>query len=158
QGNAPLSFAQQRLWFLDQLEPNSPVYNVPQLVRIEGQLDTAALESAFLTVLTRHEALRTHLVVSNGEPRQEIASITKFLLPVVDLRSSAEARESKLKLLANEEARRPFDLKSDLLVRAKLAQLDEATHALFVTFHHIACDGWSIEIFWEEIFAAYEAF
>ncbi|HMJ64061.1 MAG TPA: amino acid adenylation domain-containing protein, partial [Candidatus Binatia bacterium] len=103
QGNAPLSFAQQRLWFLHQLEPNSPVYNVPQLVRIEGMLDTSALESAFLTVLTRHEALRTHFIMTDGEPRQEIASITRFPLPVVDLRSlTDEARQSELKELANQ--------------------------------------------------------
>jgi amino acid adenylation domain-containing protein len=156
---APLSFAQQRLWFLHQLEPDNPVYNLPHTVHIEGKLDLTALESAFLAVISRHEALRTALVIVDGEPRQQIFSVDSFKLPFIDLAGDSQPeRSSKLERLAREEGCQPFDLSRDLMVRAKVARLGESEHVLIVTFHHVASDGWSVEIFWGELFKAYEAF
>jgi amino acid adenylation domain-containing protein len=157
-GTLPLSFAQQRLWFLHQLEPNSPLYNLPHSLRITGAVNQQALEAAFLEVISRHEALRTTLVTVDGEPRQRIDRISNFKLPLVDLsHQSSTGREAELKRLSLGEARKPFDLTRDLMVRAKLVRMAETEHILLVTFHHVACDGWSVELFWNELLSAYEA-
>ena len=158
-GNLPLSFAQQRLWFLDQLIPNNPFYNVPAAFRLTGSLNLAALEQTFNEIVGRHEALRTTFVVVEGQPIQAIAPTVKISLPVIDLRQLPQVeRETQAQRLATQEAQRPFNLSTDLLLRVTLLQLDEAEHILMLNMHHIVSDGWSIGVLIGEIAALYTAF
>ena len=150
----PLSFAQQRLWILDQLEPGLPVYNVPVAVSINGRLDVVALEKSLNEVVRRHEALRTSFEVRGGLPVQTIAAALTLTLPLTDL----SARPEEARRLAAEEARRRFDLAAGPLVRARLFRLGEEEHALVLTLHHIVSDGWSLEILVREVAALYEGF
>jgi len=155
----PLSFAQQRLWFLDQFEPNSATYNIPWAVRLQGPLDTAALHRAFQTLVERHETLRTTFSVGDDDPKQVIAE--QFILPlsVIDLQPWPEShREAEAERLATAEAQRPFDLARGPLVRAQLLQLGAADYLLLFTMHHIISDGWSIGVFSRELAALYAAF
>ncbi|MEA2175937.1 MAG: hypothetical protein QOD00_3529, partial [Blastocatellia bacterium] len=155
----PLSFAQQRLWFLDQLEPGSPIYNIPAAVRLNGSLKIAALESGFNEIIRRHEALRTTFSALDGEPIQLIAPALTLSLPVVDLSAfESSEREAEVQRLAREEARRPFDLARGPLVRATLLRLCEEEHVLLLTMHHIISDGWSAGILIKEMAVLYEAF
>ncbi len=155
----PLSFAQQRLWFLDQLDPGSSLYNIPAAVRLCGPLDSAALERSLQEIIRRHEALRTTFPSGDGQPSQVIEEAIEFHLPLVDLRELPEpARESEARWLAQEEATRPFDLSRDLMLRGRLLRLGEQEHLLAITQHHIASDGWSIGVFWGELAALYEVF
>ncbi|HLL70296.1 MAG TPA: amino acid adenylation domain-containing protein [Pyrinomonadaceae bacterium] len=159
-GALPLSFAQQRLWFLDQYEPESAAYNIPAAVRLSGALDFAALERTFDEVVRRHESLRTSFAVAaDGEARQEIAPSLKMKLPLVDLRRMPEReREAAVQRMAAEEARRPFDLSNVPLLRASLLQLEEREHVLLLTMHHIVSDGWSMAVLIREVATLYEAF
>ncbi|HEX2095190.1 MAG TPA: amino acid adenylation domain-containing protein, partial [Longimicrobiaceae bacterium] len=135
----PLSFAQQRLWFLAQLQPESAAYNVPSALRLEGRLDAAALEATLREVVQRHEALRTSFAVRSGRPVQVIASEGRLSLPIVDLTGlEPERREAWLRTLAAAEAVRPFDLRRSPLLRALLIRLAGEDHALLLTHHHIA--------------------
>jgi acyl-CoA synthetase (AMP-forming)/AMP-acid ligase II len=155
----PLSFAQQRLWFFDQLSPGSPVYNIPSAVRLCGPLDRAALEMALETILRRHEALRTNLVTVEGQPVQVVASPPAVQVPVVDLGGlPAAEQEVRAATLAAEDARLPFDLARDLMLRPCLLRLGAEDHILVMTTHHVASDGWSNGILFRELAAAYEAF
>jgi amino acid adenylation domain-containing protein len=155
----PLSFAQQRLWFLDQFEPGNPFYNVPGAVRLYGALDVAALEQSINEVVRRHEILRTTFTSAHGQPRQVIAPALKLTLAPENLQALAEAeRQAEVRRLAAEEARRPFDLAASPLVRARLLQVDEEDHVLLFTMHHIISDGWSVNILFREVAALYEAF
>jgi len=155
----PLSFAQQRLWFLDQLEPGNPFYNIPTAMRLVGQLNAQALEQSLNQIIRRHEILRTNFAIQEGQPVQVIADTLTLILPVVDLQElAATSQEITSQQLATQEALRPFDLASEPLVRAKLLQLGEAEHVLLLTMHHIVFDGWSIDILMRELGAAYEAF
>ncbi|HYG65750.1 MAG TPA: amino acid adenylation domain-containing protein, partial [Thermoanaerobaculia bacterium] len=156
----PLSFAQQRLWFIEQLEPGSAVYNTPFFLRLTGALDVVALASAFAGVVERHEVLRTTFVAAEGNPAvQVIGSRYAPGLPVIDLgdlvtmSSEAEARR-----LAALEAARPFDLRCGPVLRTTLLRLAEAEHVLVVNAHHIATDAWSLEILWREVAALYDGF
>ncbi|MFP2933044.1 amino acid adenylation domain-containing protein, partial [Pyxidicoccus sp. 3LG] len=143
-GELPLSFAQQRLWFIDQLEPGSPLYNMPAALRLEGTLDVGALERAISDVVERHEALRTTFASRDGEPVQVIHPATALSVPVVDLTAlSADARQAEVMRLAREEALRPFDLTTGPLLRVTLLRLGEREHVLLLTMHHIVSDGWS---------------
>ncbi|HEX6292480.1 MAG TPA: amino acid adenylation domain-containing protein [Herpetosiphonaceae bacterium] len=154
----PLSFAQQRLWFLDQLQPHSPFYNVPLAVRLSGQLDRAGLEQSLSAVLRRHEALRTTFSEVAGAPRQVIAPAATIDLTVVDLRGlPAFEREQEARRLAAIEARRPFDLQHGPLLHAALLRLDDAEHVLILTLHHIVADGWSLGVLLREMAALYQA-
>ncbi len=154
----PLSFAQQRLWFLDQLEPNNPFYNIPLSMRLTGELNVDALEWALAEIARRHEVLRTTFTVRDGNPVQVIAPEMNFVLPVVDLSTNpTEQRETDAKRLAEEEARRPFNISRDPMFRAKLIRLNQQEHALVLVMHHIAGDGWSMGVFSREIAALYEA-
>src|SRR5437867_10039381 len=113
-GRAPLSFAQQRLWFLEQLSPGSPVYNINEALRLHGALDPSALERSVCEIIRRHEALRTNFIAVDGQPVQVIAPASGFKIDVVDLREHAPLeREPELHRLAEEEAGRPFDLTRD---------------------------------------------
>lgn len=157
-GPSPLSFAQEQIWYLDQLEPNSPVYNISQGLRLRGHLDREALERSLNWITARHEALRTNFVVSSGIPVQVVASEQDLKIEFADLsRLPAEKQSEVGQVLGNEEARRPFDLSRDLLIRAKLFRLGPAEHILVLTVHHIVFDLWSLGIFYRELTEAYRA-
>lgn len=159
QAHAPLSFAQQRLWFLDQLAPGSPVYNIPEAVRLSGTLSLPALEKGLSEILRRHEALRTTFQSVDGQPVQVVGSDYHFQLPVTDLSHlSPQAREEEIRRLALVEAHQPFDLTRDLMLRASLLRLDAADHVLLLTMHHVASDAWSIAILYSELAILYRAF
>jgi aspartate racemase len=156
---APLSYAQERLWFLDQLEPGSPTYNVPAALQLEGALDAEALVGSLNEIVARHEALRTAFPSVDGQPVQRVATAMGLHVPVVDLSGLPESeREGRARRLAEEEARRPFDLARGPLLRAKLLRLDEEKHLLLLTMHHIVSDGWSAGILSRELATLYEAF
>ena len=157
--SAPPSFAQQRMWFLDQLVSGSPLYNVPCRAWLTGSLDVGALHRALCEVVARHESLRTRLPALDGEPLQVIMPAVPCELPVTDLVSLAQAdREATVQRVAKEEARRPFDLARGPLFRARLLRLSEDEHALLLTLHHIVSDGWSVGVLFRELGTLYEAF
>jgi amino acid adenylation domain-containing protein len=158
QGNAPapLSLEQQRLWFFNQLEPGSPLYNMPIASRLRGPLNPAALQQAMDTVLARHEALRTRFV--GQEPAQTIDTPSSVPMQTIDLRHLPEAqREAEARRLLEVEAKLPFDLSRDLMVRTVLVRLDEQDWIFLVLMHHIASDDWSWRVFCSEVAAAYTA-
>ncbi|HSG39201.1 MAG TPA: amino acid adenylation domain-containing protein, partial [Thermoanaerobaculia bacterium] len=158
-GALPLSFAQQRLWFLDQLDPGSPLYNIPLALWVEGDLDTTVLARGLEEVVSRHEALRTVFTAVEGTPAQVVLPPGPFPLPVVDLAGLPEAgREAAARALAAAEAARPFDLRRGPLLRASLLRLGPSVHMALLTLHHIVSDGWSMEILAREITALYAAF
>ncbi|HYH47367.1 MAG TPA: condensation domain-containing protein, partial [Thermoanaerobaculia bacterium] len=158
----PLSFAQERLWFLDRLEPGGSVYNIPAAVRLAGPLGMAACGAALDEVMRRHEALRTGFREGpDGQPVQVIEPWSPLGLPAVDLSAlSGEAREAEVRRLVREEAGRPFDLAAGRPLRAAVLRLDAAAaeHVLLLTVHHIAADGWSVGILVRELAALYGAF
>jgi amino acid adenylation domain-containing protein/non-ribosomal peptide synthase protein (TIGR01720 family) len=158
-GEMVLSFAQARLWFLEQLEPGSSAYNIPAAVRLTGSLDVAVLEQSLNEIVGRHEVLRTTFGMVSGEPRQVIAPVLALTLRWVDLRDLPEAQQKiQVERLATEEAQQPFDLAKGPLLRATLLQLGEAEHVLLLTMHHIVSDGWSMGVLIRELAALYEAF
>ena len=159
-GGIPLSFAQQRLWFLDRLEPESPFYNVPAAVRLRGRLDPAALGAAFQEIVRRHEALRTRFPEEAGRPVQVVENDLPLPLPLLDLSglSKREEREEEAARLARAEARRPFDLGRGPLLRLTLLRFGEDEHLLLAVFHHIVSDGWSMGVFLRETADLYRAF
>ncbi|HEX6861274.1 MAG TPA: amino acid adenylation domain-containing protein, partial [Thermoanaerobaculia bacterium] len=151
---APLSFSQERLWFLERLTPGTGLYNLPGAARLRGPLDPGALERACGEIVRRHETLRTRFEVRAGLPVQVIAPPAPWSLPVVDLSGLAESRRESERLAA-EEAARPFDLGSGRLLRTTLLRLGPREHALLVTVHHIASDGWSQRLLFRELAAGY---
>ena len=158
-GSIPLSFAQQRLWFLAQMEGVGQAYHIPSGLRLEGKLNRESLVRALDRIVARHEALRTRIVSVNGEPVQQIAPAeeSRFRLLEHDLRQSADV-ENDLDRLLVEEARSAFDLEAGPLIRGRLIRLGEDEHVLAFTMHHIVSDGWSLSIFFKEISALYGAF
>jgi amino acid adenylation domain-containing protein len=156
----PLSFAQQRMWILDQLEPGSFAYNLGTALRLYGWLEAAAFGAALAGIVRRHEALRTLFTVGDdGEPRQVILPAKERPLPLVDLTAlPAPERASEAARLAAEDALRPFDLAREPLLRTTLLRLAEREHALLLAMHHIITDGWSIGIFTRELTELYRAF
>ncbi|HEX6863855.1 MAG TPA: condensation domain-containing protein, partial [Thermoanaerobaculia bacterium] len=151
----PLSFSQERLWFLTQLDPDSPAYNMPAAVLLEGALDVPALARSFGEVRRRHEVLRTVYPAVNGEPALRVLPAT-FDLPVMDLSGlPEEARTEERRRLALEEGRRPFDLTAGPMLRTSLLRLGAQEHVLLLTMHHIASDGWTIGILIRELEALY---
>ncbi|HEU4593896.1 MAG TPA: condensation domain-containing protein, partial [Pyrinomonadaceae bacterium] len=156
---APLSFAQQRLWFLDQLEPGSVAYNMPTALRLTGRLDVPTMERTFGEIVRRHEVLRTRFVEVDDSPVQVITPASEVSLPLTDLGHLAEGeREAEAQRLTQEEARRPFDLAAGPLLRAALLRLSEEEHILLVTMHHIVSDGWSMGVLVREMTTLYSAF
>ena len=154
----PLSFAQQRLWFLHRLEPSSAAYNIPVARELDGDLDAVALEQALGEIVRRHEILRTTYPASDGTPRQRVSPFGTFRLPVLDLTAlppAARRAEARRRLAA--DAARSFDLARDQPLRALLARLAAREHVLLVNVHHIAFDGWSQGIFDRELSALYDA-
>ncbi|HEV2707576.1 MAG TPA: amino acid adenylation domain-containing protein [Pyrinomonadaceae bacterium] len=158
-GEAALSFAQQRLWFLDYLEPGNPAYNISSAVRLSGTLDHAALERAFTEILRRHEVLRTTFADVEGTPVQTIAKTLPVPLTMIDLSQLApDEREERALRLKSEEARRPFDLRRGPLLRVTLLRMSEREHVALLTMHHIISDDWSMGVLIGEIGKLYEAF
>jgi len=154
----PLSFAQQRLWFLEQLE-GGPLYNVPFALRMSGELSVAVLARVFAEVVRRHEVLRTMFPSDGGQPRQVILPPAGFALPLVDLTALApERREPVAAERIAEEARRPFDLARGPLLRLGLFRVDATEHVLLLVLHHIVSDGWSLGVLVREVGALVTAF
>ena len=156
---APLSFAQQRLWFLDQLEPGLSLYNLPFAFPLKGRVSIPVLERCLNEIVRRHEVLRTTFSTEAGRPIQVVHPQMQISLPVVDLTDqSPEDREPEAARLATLEAVTPFDLRADPMVRASILKLGDAHHVMLITMHHIASDGWSLGIFFRELTALYEAY
>ncbi|HEU0054786.1 MAG TPA: condensation domain-containing protein, partial [Longimicrobium sp.] len=158
-GAPPLSFAQERLWFIDRLDPGSATYNIPVGWRLGGALDEPALERALGEIVRRHEALRTTFAEVDGSPVQLVAPFAGFVLPVEELSELDEAdREAAVRRRAGEEARRAFDLSAGPLFRAALLRLGEEDRVLLLTMHHIVSDGWSMGVLFRELTALYQAY
>ncbi|MGL5833955.1 MAG: condensation domain-containing protein, partial [Waterburya sp.] len=158
-GNIPLSFAQQRLWFLDRLEPGNPFYNQPSALRLTGELQVAVLEKSLREIISRHEILRTTFTTIAEQPVQAIASDVDFKLPVIDLSNLSPTKtEREVKKLAQQEAEKPFNLGRDLLLRATLIKCNIQEHIVLFTTHHIVSDDWSTGILIQEIATLYQAF
>src|SRR6476469_4768333 len=164
-GPIPLSFAQQRLWFLDRFMPGNSFYNTSTALRLRGALNIAALEGSLTEMVRRHEALRTTFGSVDGQPVQIVAPPpgaaggVAVHLRLEDLSAlPASEGEATATRLANEEARRPFDLASGPLLRAALLRLGEQDSVLLLTMHHIISDGWSMGVFFRELSALYAAF
>jgi amino acid adenylation domain-containing protein/FkbM family methyltransferase len=157
--NVPLSFAQQRLWFLEQLNPGLYAYNLASAIRLSGSLDREALEWAINEIHRRHESLRTHFVATEGNPVQVITPPMPVRLELNDLSSlPAEERFEEAMRLATQEAQQPFDLEKGPLTRIRLLKLEEEQHVALFTMHHIISDGWSKAILTRELAVFYEAF
>jgi hypothetical protein len=158
-GGLPLSFAQQRLWFLSQLQLSGAAYNMPTAVRLGGDVNVAALEHSIGAVIRRHESLRTRFEFAHGQPVQLINEPTQFELPVEDLRHlPAGESEAETRRRAAAEAVREFDLSQGELLRAKLLRTAEQEYVLLLTIHHIASDGWSSGVLLKELTAFYQAY
>jgi len=154
----PLSFAQQRLWFLDQFEPGSAFYNIALPVRFPVSVEPSLLEGALNDLVARHETLRTTFGLASGEPAQVIAPELKIAVPVHDLRRLPEdLKRAEAQRLTSLEAQRPFDLENGPVVRAELVRLADADNLLLLTIHHIAADGWSMDVLFRELIAFYDA-
>jgi amino acid adenylation domain-containing protein len=153
----PLSFAQRRLWFLAQLEPESAAYHIYQAQRLQGPLNVEALQKALDTVVARHEALRTTFPVQDGEPFQDVHAPSAAALRTVELCGLVSDREAELKRILGEEVRRPFDLTQGPLFRGLLVRVGAADHVLLLTLHHIVSDGWSMGVLMDELVCAYNA-
>ncbi len=155
----PLSFSQQRFWFLDQLAPDSSFNNIPVALRIRGVLDLTALHRALKEIVRRHEILRARFVVDQGHPSQVIDSQYELPLPVEDLMNvSGAVQEEHILLWMSNEAHQAFDLSAGPLIRVRLLRLTQADQILLVTIHHIVADGWSMRIVGRELTRLYEAF
>jgi amino acid adenylation domain-containing protein len=155
----PLSFAQQRLWFLQQMNPQSPAYNMPVASRLLGRLDVEALEQTLNEIAQRHEILRTTFQMIDARPMQVISPRSALKMPLLDLTHLPEAaREAEAHRLAVEDVRQPFDLVNGPLVRASLLRMNVEDHVLLLTMHHIISDGWSISVMVHELAALYNSF
>ena len=158
-GDIALSYAQQRLWFLDQLEPGRSTYNIPVAVRLQGHLEVEALGRALLEVIRRHEVLRTHIELRAGRGVQVIEAQWSGGVEEQDLRGlPAVERSQEILRVASEEAERPFDLSRGPLLRMRLLYVEEQEHVLLLTMHHIVSDGWSMGLLMREVAVLYEAY
>ncbi|MCF7958259.1 MAG: amino acid adenylation domain-containing protein, partial [Phycisphaerae bacterium] len=158
EGLLPLSFAQQRLWFLNEYEPNSPLYNIPLKLSLSGSLDHAALEQSLNEIISRHESLRTTFDVIDGNPVQVIHSPSDRVLQIEDLSDIPEKEQGqKVHSLARAEADTPFDLKLGPLFRYRLLRLGDNRHILLLNMHHIISDGWSLDVLMNELSVCYTA-
>ena len=156
EGPLPLSFAQQRLWFLEQWEPGSTAYLLPYAWRLKGTLKVDILEASLTALVTRHESLRTNCIVVDGQPVQIIAPVAPISLPCRDLATLSEPeRETELERLIHHESHQPFDLTTEPLWRGQLLRLGPEEYVLLLTIHHIITDGWSMGIMFQELNAFY---
>ncbi len=159
EGPLPLSFAQQRFWLLDQLEPGSITYLLPLAIRLCGPLDMEALLRSLQAIVERHETLRTSMLTVNGEPRQSITHSLDLQVPLVDLSQLAPSEsEAQAHQFILQELEKPIDLASKQLLRATLLRLSPNEHILLLTFHSIISDGWSMDVFMRELSSLYQAF
>ncbi|MBD2606568.1 AMP-binding protein, partial [Scytonema hofmannii FACHB-248] len=159
QSPVPLSAPQQRLWFLQQLEPQSSVYNEFACIQLKGILNFAALEKSFNEIVKRHESLRTSFETLDEQPVQVIHPTLTVELPMVNLSDLPQAlQDAEVERLTTEIAQKPFDLTSSPLLRVMLLQTGEQEHLLLLVIHHIVCDGWSIQVLNQELAVLYEAF
>ena len=158
-GHFPLSFAQQRLWFLDRLLPDKATYNIPSVWRLHGPLDALALERSLNELVARHETLRTRFVLRADEPVQVIEPPGALALSITDLSALPQAeREARARQITDSEVRRPFDLETGPLLRVQLLRLAAQEHLLLLNVHHIVSDGWSMGVLWRELSTLYTAF
>ncbi len=154
----PLSYAQERLWFLDQLDPGTATYNLPSALQLSGRLDVAALAGSQCEVVRRHAALRTVFTVVDGRPCQVVTPARREALPLADLAAlPAAARDREVRRLADEEALQPFDLARGPLLRTGLLRLAPDEHVILLTMHHIVSDGWSMGVLIHEVAVLYAA-
>ncbi len=155
----PLSFAQERLWFLDRLEPGGAAYHIPLRVRLRGALNEVALERSLRELVRRHEVLRTRYIAPAGTPEQRVESETEWRLVRLDQWNlPAGQREAEAARWARKAIAEPFDLARDYPLRARLLRWSEQEHELVLTLHHIAADGWSLGVLWRELDALYRAY
>jgi amino acid adenylation domain-containing protein len=155
----PLSFAQERIWFMDQLEPNRPIYNLPDTHYFKGPLDFDALQRTLTEIVRRHESLRTTFQTVDGEPMQVIAPPEPLSLQIVDLSEMPpQERQAEAQRLADDDAQQPFDLSCGPLMRVQLVRLAEEEHLLLITMHHIVSDGWSVIRMGHELGTLYQAY
>ncbi|MDP1796822.1 MAG: amino acid adenylation domain-containing protein, partial [Planctomycetaceae bacterium] len=158
-GYLPLSFAQERLWFLDQLVPDNPFYNIPRVVRLRGTLNLEALQQTLDEIVRRHEPLRTTIATQGGRGVQQIWPAASLEIPLIDLTSwSLSNRETEARRIVRHEAQQPFNLTQGPLVRALVIRLDSDDHIVFWLMHHIVSDGWSMGVLNGEVAALYGAF
>src|SRR5579885_827981 len=153
----PLSFAQQRLWFLDQWQPGNAAYNIALVLQLTGNLHISALQLSLAEIVKRHESLRTSFTVSERQPVQIISRSLDLPLPVIDLTAIPE-REQAVQQLALTEGQKPFNLTHAPLMRTSLLRLDSNEHILLLTMHHIISDGWSLSILIRELAILYPSF
>lgn len=159
QGSAPLSFSQQRLWFLDRLEAGNLAYHIPTALRLQGRLDIRALEQAVNEMIRRHEILRTRFGMDGEQPVQIVAPELRLSIGVVALSELAETdRDAEVLRLARADGAQFFDLTTGPLLRVNLLVLGEQEYVLLFTLHHIVFDGWSAAILFEEFASLYQAF
>jgi thioester reductase-like protein/FkbH-like protein len=155
----PVSAAQESLWYLDQLEPDTAAYHVVQAVRLSGPLEVEVLQRSLNEIVRRHESLRTTFPAPEGKPVQQILREATLSVPVIDLTTLPESRrEADAQRLATEDSQRSFDLAHDLPLRTTLLRLGDADHVLVLTLHHIVSDGWSLGVFFRELATLYRAF
>nr|BFE90186.1 hypothetical protein GCM10020185_07220 [Pseudomonas brassicacearum subsp. brassicacearum] len=155
----PLSYSQQRMWFLWQMEPDSPAYNVGGMARLRGVLDVGRFEAALQALILRHETLRTTFPSVDGVARQQVHGETGLRMGWKDFsKLAADVREQRVQQLADSEAHQPFDLETGPLLRACLVKTAEHEHYFVLTLHHIVTEGWAMDIFARELSALYEAF
>jgi amino acid adenylation domain-containing protein len=155
----PLSFAQQRLWFLEQLEPGNSLYHIPQVLQLQGDLNVEVLQQSLDAIVTHHEALRTNFIAQDGDAVQVIGEPRSVELKAINLKDCLEnERDTTIQRLLREEARRPFNLTSDLMLRGCLLVLSPQEHILLLVMHHIASDGWSAGILSEQLTTLYKTF
>ncbi|MEM6402439.1 MAG: condensation domain-containing protein, partial [Cyanobacteria bacterium P01_D01_bin.116] len=157
QDKLPISFAQQRQWFLSQLEPESPFYNIPAAIQINGELDILILECCFKEIINRHEVLRTAFHTIEGKPVAQLSSINDFKLSIIDLNNSTEiVQTQQIEKIAREEAQQPFLLDKPPLLRVKLIRLNSQNHIILITLHHIVADAWSMGVLVKELGILYQ--
>ncbi|PSB02088.1 non-ribosomal peptide synthetase [Merismopedia glauca] len=157
--SAPLSFAQQRLWFLEQLDPNRSDYHISQAIKLTGSLNIPALQQALDGIVTHHEVLRTNFINEQGNPLQVIGNPRHVELVVVDLQDCPQPQqEQEIQRLLEQESDRPFNFSEDLMLRGRLLQVAPQENILVLVIHHIAADAWSMNIFLPQLKQLYEAF
>ncbi len=157
-GPLPLSFSQEALWFLDQLAPGQPTFNVTAALRIVGQLDRPALERSVNELARRHESLRTTFGATGGSPHQRVAPELRLAIETVDLSDlPIEDRQAEVEAARDPELRRPFDLTRGPLARISLLRLGDGEHTVLLTMHHLVTDGWSFNLAAEELIELYQA-
>ncbi len=159
EGPLPLSFAQERLWLLEQLSPGNYAYNMSGAIRLKGKLNLASLEQTLNEILARHDVLRANFVTVDDQPTQIVASRQSLPLKIIDLSElPAEEHTREVSRLTDEEAKRPFDLSKELLVRTTLIRLNAEEYIFLLTMHHIVSDGLSVSVFSREFATLYSAF